>query len=157
MGGRGSSSGLSTTNGIPASNLNNGRIEKNSFFGEVKKTTNKYMVFDQVKDKDSAIIMTKNFAVVKGNPVLVTGPNTCIYLKDWQFRRMVNRDGIDAFAVKINKNYFKEYTFRSSFDFSGEKDTFESLHKVATSQHLRRQEWKSGGIVLIRQNDWRVI
>lgn len=129
--------------------------QKTRFFGEVLHTTNKYFYVDQVKDNDSAIIMTSNIAVVKGNPVLVTGDNTAIYLKDWQFRRMISKDGIDTYAVKINRNYFKEYTFKSNFQefsFGGKKDTFDSLRKVAIEQQKQKRQWKSGGRVIIQQH-----
>lgn len=144
---------------IPESNVQVGeftrRKTKDPFFGEVLHATNKYFYVDQVKDNDSAIIMTSNIAVVKGNPVLVTGDNTAIYLKDWQFRRMISKDGIDTYAVKINRNYFKEYTFKSNFQefsFGGKKDTFDSLRKVAIEQQKQKRLWKSGGRVIIQQH-----
>ena len=110
------------------------------------------MLFDQVTNKENAIVMTNNIAVVKGNAVLVTGKNSAIYLKDWQFRKMESDNGATAFAVKINKKYFKEYTFQSSFDFGGEKDTFETLWEKAFSQQKQKQAWKSGGRVIISRN-----
>lgn len=146
------------SNGMPPSNVDGwrGPKGKDAFFGEVAKISNKYMMVDQVKDADSAIIMTNNVQVVKGNMVMVTGRNTAVYLKDWQYRRMVSEDGAEAFAVKINRNYFKEYTFRSDFDFGDKKDTFDSLHKTAAQQQRRKTKWKSGGRIIISNNGWRV-
>lgn len=139
---------------IPESNVSNysGAKEKDAFFGTVAKKSNKYMLLDQVTNKEDAIVMTNNIAVVKGNAVLVTGKNSAIYLKDWQFRKMESDNGASAFAVKINKKYFKEYTFQSGFDFGGEKDTFETLWEKAVSQQKQKQAWKSGGRVIISRN-----
>lgn len=157
MGGRGSSSGIS--GGMPSSNIASygARAQKDSFFGEVVKTSNKYMLFDQVKDKDNAIIMTNNIKIIKGNPVMVTGKNTAIYLRDNQFKLMKQRDGIEAFAVKISRERFKEYTFKSGFDeFSfSKKDTFDSLWKTAAKQQRKKQTWRSGKAVIISTNAWR--
>lgn len=156
MGGRGSSSGIS---GMPASNVSSykGIKENDRFFGTVAKVSNKYMMFDQVSDKDNAIIMTNNIKVIKGNPVMVTGRNTAVYLKDGQYRLMEQRDGTQAFAVKINRSRFKEYTFRSDFSdfYFDKKDTFDSLWKTAASQQRKKQKWKSGGMVVIGSNYWR--
>lgn len=151
MGGRGGNSGISA---IPQSNVSGfkGIKEHDSFFGTVAKVSNKYMMVDQVTDKDKAIIMTKNVAVVKGNAVLVTGENSAVYLKDWQFRRMVNRDGEEAYAVKINRNYFKEYTFKGSFDYIGAKSSFDDYWNVAAQQQRAKNTWKSGGVVIISHN-----
>ena len=113
------------------------------------------MVFDQVSDKDHAIIMTRNIQIVKGNAVMVTGQHTAIYLRDNQFRLMEQRDGTTAFAVKISRDRFKEYTFRSSFDFGGEKDTFDSLWRISVAQHRRQEEWKSGGRIMISDRYWK--
>ena len=145
MGGRGAMS--ASASGIPTSNVADykGHKEKNPFFGEVAKVSNKYFFFDQVKDTNSCIVVTNNLTAIKGNPVMITGKNTAIYLKDWQFKRLESRDGTEAYAVKLNKNYFKEYTFKSDFDFGGEKDTFDSLYKVAISQHKAKRGWKDGG------------
>lgn len=147
-----------SSNGIPPSNVEGwrGTKGKDPFFGEVAKTSNKYMMVDQVTDADSAIIMTNNVQVVKGNMVMVTGRNTAVYLKNGQYRRMVSEDGAEAFAVKINRNYFKEYTFKSDFDFGGKKDTFDSLHQTAAQQQRQKTKWKSGGRIVISSNGWRL-
>lgn len=156
MGGRGSASGIG--GGIPESNVSTfkGAHGQDPFFGEVAKTTNKYMMFDQVRDKDNAIIMTNNIKIIKGNPVLVTGDHTAIYLKNGQYRLMVdNKNGVEAFAVKVNRNNFKEYTFRGAFDNApAKKDTFDSLWKKAVSQQKRKQKWKSGGRIWIDNWSW---
>lgn len=156
MGSRGASSGAG--NVIPQSNVSNysGAKATDRFFGEVAKTSNQYMMFDQVKDKDNAIIMTNDVKVIKGHMVMLTGENTAIYLKDWQYRLMKTKDGTEAFAVKINRNSFKEYTFKSGFsDYGGEKETFDSLWKTAIAQQRRKTQWKSGGRIVVSSNYWR--
>lgn len=151
MGSRGASSGMSK---IPPSNVT-GRKKKDYFFGEVEQTSNKYMKFDQVKDEDNAIIMTNNVKVIKGNMVLITGKNTAVYLKDWQYQLMKTREQDEAFAVKINRNYFKEYTFKNGFeDYGGEHETFDSLWKTAAQQQRRGTKWRKGKMVIIMQNYW---
>ena len=106
MGGRG---GNSTGGGIPPSNVGKyGKPKKDSFFGEVQSVSGKYFIVDQVKDRDNAIIKTKNITAVKGNIVMVTGNNTAVYLKDWQARRIYDKQTGEAYAVKINRKYFKE-------------------------------------------------
>lgn len=156
MGSRGSSSGASSA--IPKSNVKGfkGKISKDSFFGEVAKISNQYMMFDQVTDKDNAIIMTSDVKVIKSNMVMMTGENTAVYLKPWQFRLMENNDaGIQAFAVKLSRKYFKEYTFKSGFDdYGGQKETFDSLWKTAASQQRRRTKWKAGKRVIVSNNSW---
>ena len=110
------------------------------------------MLFDQVTDRDSCIVMTNNIKVINGNVVMVTGQNTAIYLKDWQWRKMTNQETGDAFAVKLNKGYFKEYTFKNpftEFGFDDGKDTFDTLWKTAAKQQRKKRAWKSGGRVIV--------
>lgn len=159
MGGRGAtSSNLKESSNIASNvNKNNTSTSDDRFFGTVQHESQKYFYFDQCenRDSDTCIVMTNNIKVVKGNPVLVTGNNTAIYLKNWQFRLMESREGMTAFAVKVNKNYFKEYTFKNNFDGLSfeKKDTFESLREVAIEQHKQRRAWKSGGMVTIGSYD----
>lgn len=156
MGSRGASSGATSV--IPPSNVKDfkGTKTNDSFFGEVAKVSNKYMLIDQVQDRDNAIIMTSDVKVVKGNMIMMTGENTAIYLKPWQFRLMENYDlGVQTFAVKLSRKYFKEYTFKSSFDdYGGERETFDSLWKTAAAQQRRKTKWKVGKRVIISNNSW---
>lgn len=159
FGGRGAVSSIAgNTGSIPSNvNKNNGSTSDDRFFGTVQRESQKYFYFDQCenRDSDTCIVMTNNIKVVKGNPVLVTGNNTAIYLKNWQFRLMESREGMTAFAVKVNKNYFKEYTFKNNFDGLSfeKKDTFESLRQAAYEQHKQRRAWKSGGTVTVSNYD----
>ncbi len=124
------------------------RILKKDFFGQVVKATNKYYRFDQVLSDDKIIIVSRDVVSIKGKPVYVTGSNTAIYLKDWQFRRMATRHGGgDMWAIKLDRNYFKEYTFKNpirdseGFNFHKKQENFDSLRKVAREQ----QEWQLKG------------
>ena len=112
--------------------------DKERFFGEVKQLTNKYFTFNHIVDDDTIILITKNIITVKGNPVLVVGNNKAVYLKPWQIKSVHNYyDGFNADAVKLNRNYFKVYTFKNDFEgFSFDNDeTFESLAEIAKSQN----------------------
>ena len=110
----------------------------NKFFGEVKNTSNKYFKFNHILNEDEIIIVTGNVKFIKDNFVLVVGNNKVVYLKEWNIVRVHNYDlGLNAYAVKLNRKYFKTYTFKSDFeDFYFEKDdTFESLIEIAKEQN----------------------
>lgn len=114
-------------------------IEK--FFGEIKHVSNKYITFDHVIDEDCIVLVTNNIVEVKGTPVLVVGKNKAVYLKDWQIRRVHNYDdGFNGYAVKLNRNYFKVYEFKTDFEnFSFDKDeTFDDLCEAAKSQNSEK-------------------
>ena len=111
------------------------------FFGEVKHVSNKYFTFDHIVDDDCIVIITNNIVDVKGTPVLVVGRNKAVYLKEWQIRRIHNYDdGLNGYAVKLNRSYFKIYTFKSDFEsFSFDKDeTFDDLCEIAKSQNSKK-------------------
>ena len=116
--------------------------EKNSkdierFFGEHKMTSNQYFTFNNVQDEDNIIIITNNVKSIKKNPVLIVGNNEVVYLKDWNIVPVMNWEkGIDAWAVKLNRKYFKVYTFRTEFEdfYFEETETFDSLMEVAKEQ-----------------------
>lgn len=110
----------------------------NKFFGEVKNTSNKYFKFNHILNEDEIIVVTGNVKFIKDNFVLVVGNNKVVYLKEWNIVRVHNYDlGLNAYAVKLNRKYFKTYTFKSDFeDFHFEKDdTFESLIEIAKEQN----------------------
>lgn len=137
---------------IPESNVKYPDMAKrDSFFGKVLQRSNKYFIPDQIKDEDNAIIKTNNITVVKDSIVMVTGNNTAVYLKDWQVRRIFDKELGEMYAVKINRNYFKEYTFKTNFsEFSfDKKDTFDSLWEAAKMQHEQAREIKNDGVILI--------
>jgi len=107
------------------------------FFGEHKMVSNQYFTFNRVQDEDNIILITNNLKEIKGNPVLVIGNNQAVYLKDWNVVPVMNYDfGVDAYAVKLSRKYFKPYTFKSEFsDFHFEQtDTFDSLLETARKQ-----------------------
>ena len=106
------------------------------FFGTVTKKSNKYFEYNSIIDDDNIIIITNNIKVLKGNFVIVDN-NKGVYLKDWQVRPVHNYyTGMNAFAVKLNRNYFKPYTFRFNFDDMAfeQEDTFDSLKECAATQ-----------------------
>lgn len=114
--------------------------ETKKFFGEIKKVSNKYFAFDHVIDEDNFIIITNNIIMVKGNPVMVVGENKVVYLKDWNVKLVHNYfEGIDAYAVKINRKYFKVYTFKNIIDgYEGMKEeTFDDLKAIAATQEMK--------------------
>lgn len=107
------------------------------FFGEVTKKSNKYFEYNSIIDEDNIIIITNNIKTIKGNMVMIVDNNKAVYLKDWQVRRVHNfYNGVSAFAVKLNRKYFKPYTFR--FDFEDmvfeQEETFDSLKECAAEQ-----------------------
>ena len=74
---------------------------------------------------------------IKGNPVLIIANNKAVYLKDWLVKPVHNYfNDIYAYAVKINRQYFKPYTFKSDFeDMCIETEyTFDDLLNVAKEQ-----------------------
>lgn len=114
----------------------------NFFFGEGnwKNKSNKYYSFKRVLNENEIIIVTENIRIVKENPVLVIGNNKVVYLKDWAVRPVRNyENGVYAYAVKLNKNYFKVYTFKSDFEdlFFEKEDSFDDLLKTAKEQEKR--------------------
>lgn len=88
------------------------------FFGEdVKMISNKYFKFTYVIDNDNIILITNNIKIIKGNYVLLVDNNKGVYLKDWQVRPVHNfYNDMSAYAVKLNRKYFKPYTFKFNFE-----------------------------------------
>lgn len=112
--------------------------EKKRFFGECTNYSNNYFTFKHDIDNDNIIIVTNNIVFTDKAPVLVVGNNKAVYLKDWQLMPVRNYyEGIYGYAVKLNRNYFKVYTFSSNFEnFSFDKeDTFDSLLEIAKQQN----------------------
>jgi hypothetical protein len=110
---------------------------KDRFFGEVKKVSNKYFTFDRIINEDEIIILTNNIKDIKNSPALIVGNNKAVFLKDWLVKRVHNwEEGMDFFAVKLNRKFFKVYTFQNPFeDYSfDQEDDFDSLYKVAQEQ-----------------------
>lgn len=111
--------------------------QKERFFGETKNKSNKYFEFKHYIDEDNCIIITNNIKYIKGNPVLVVDNNKVVYLKDWLVKPVRNYyNGIYAYAAKINRKFFKVYTFKNDFeDMAFEKEnTFDDLLEIAKEQ-----------------------
>ncbi|MGI6157665.1 MAG: hypothetical protein ACOYH4_04250 [Saccharofermentanales bacterium] len=105
--------------------------------GESYRASNKYFHDRHYIDDDTIVINTNNVITVKGNYVLVIDKNQAVYLKDWNVREVRNWDmGWQGHAVKLQRKYFKPYTFRKNFDdYAFDKpDTFEGLVRVAKEQ-----------------------
>lgn len=107
------------------------------FFGEVKHKSNKYFEYNSVIDNDNIILITNNIKVIKGNYVMLVDNNKGVYLKDWQVKTVHNFfTGMSGYAVKLNRKYFRPYTFNFEFeDMAFEKEeTFDSLMEIAKTQ-----------------------
>lgn len=117
------------------------------FFGETKSRTNKYFTFNRIKNENEIVILTNNIKTVKGSPVLIVGSNKAVFLKDWAVRKVHNYEhGINTYAVKLNRNYFKTYTFTNAFEGYEDmgEDDFNSLYKVAEDQNKVNLEIAEG-------------
>ena len=104
---------------------------------DLQHVSGKYIKFNHVIDDDNIIINTNNVKTIKENFVLIVDKNKAVYLKDWQVRPVHNYDlSLNMYCVKLNRRYFKPYTFR--FDFEGfdfEKEvTFDELKEIAATQ-----------------------
>lgn len=118
------------------------------FFGEHKMISNKYFTFKHVQSDDEIILITNNLKSVKNNVVLVIANNQAVYLKDWNIVPVSNFDeSIEAYAVKLNRKYFKAYTFQRDFeDIAIEPpETFDSLLATAKEQDAENMKIKVNG------------
>lgn len=121
---------------------------QDKFFGELTQVSNKRFTFDGSKheSEDEITIVTNNVRRFKDNLVLVVDNDKVVYLKDWQAVPIYSyEEGVNASAVKLNRNFFKTYTWKGTFiDFNfEEEDTFESLQKLAEKQ-ANEFVWKNG-------------
>ena len=117
------------------------------FNGGWERESNKYFTFNRVIDNDNIIIVTDNIKILKDNHVLVVNNNQVVYLKDWQIHCVHNYYlEVNAYVVKLNRNYFKPYTFSFNFDdMSFDKaDTFDSLYELAKKQNEENLKWAFG-------------
>ncbi|WP_289068899.1 hypothetical protein [Faecalibaculum rodentium] len=118
------------------------------FFGKVENKSNKRFQFDGSahKNPDEITIITGNVRRFKDGFVMPVGNNKLVYLKDWQVLPVYNHEEIgNAEAVKLNRKYFKTYTWKSEFeDFYFEnEDTFDSLAELAKEQ-ANQLTWRMG-------------
>ncbi len=118
------------------------------FFGDdIKMKSNKYFTFTRVIDDNNIIIVTNNVKLIKGVYVLVVDNDKAVYLKDWQIRKVHNYfENINAYAVKLNREYFKVYQFKTEFeDFFFEcEETFDVLLEMAREQEKENLKFAKG-------------
>lgn len=143
--------------GSGRSGLDNNKMsftDHNSFFGNVHKVSNKYFIPEkQVIDDDNIIIATNNIKAIKGNPVMIVGPNQAVYVNR-NIAGLNIRNGefsaYDNYAVKLNRQKYKTYTFRNGFDeFSFDKtQTFDDLLKIAKQQEKAKNKYSTHSIYI---------
>lgn len=124
---------------------------QNKFYGELKEVSASRFTFDGTahEDQDTVTIVTNNVRRFKNNFVMMVDNNKVIYLKEWQIRPIYNHEMIgSAFAVKLNRNFFKTYTWKSEFTdaYFEKEDTFDSLAAVAKEQ-AHQLKWKQESVV----------
>lgn len=134
---------------------------KDKFYGERNSVSNSRFTFDGTahESQDEITIVTKNVRRLKDNLVLIVGNNKLVYLKDWQAKPLYSHElGLNASAVKLNRKYFKPYTWKAGnfldVDFEQE-DTFDSLRDVAREQ-ANQQTWKSGHYGGCQELEWLI-
>lgn len=116
---------------------------KSVFGKDVQQNGNKYLWKHYIND-DEINIVTNNiqFWMNRGAYVMWVDNNKVVYLKDWQIQPIRNEQG-KAYAVKLNRAYFKPYTTYQNDDYGFEKeDTFDDLVKVAKEQDANPQYYK---------------
>lgn len=115
------------------------------FFGKDnwEKISNKYYTIDNsVIDDDNILLRTTNIVTYYKNnerkTLLLVGANKAVYLKDWQLKAVQEYPAGNSYFVKLNRKYFKIYTFKSNFkgfEFEFEHDCdFDDLKEEARSQ-----------------------
>lgn len=121
--------------------------QKDSFFGEVERVSNKYFKFQHFHDDDNITIVTSNIKQIKGNYVMIVGENQAVYLKDWSILPIHDYDmGANTYAVKLKRQYFKPYTFKtpfSEFGISG-SETFDDFVALSKNQDKNRIKYARG-------------
>lgn len=106
------------------------------FFGEVRRKSNKYFHFCRMVSDDVAIIVTNNLTTINGSPAMIVGENSAVFLKDWNIVPVrMERGTMNSYAVKVDRRYYKPYTFSQPFDYTGEEmSTFDDVLDVARMQ-----------------------
>lgn len=121
------------------------------FAGGIKKVSNQYYKFNNYIDDDNVIIVTRNLKMIKDTPVLMISNNKAVYLKEWQLKPVStwseDYGTEEGFAVKLNRNYYKPYTFKEKFAgyHFGEEDelnSFDDVVKLAKEQQAHDTKWK---------------
>lgn len=113
------------------------------FGGKGEHIYKKTYKFDHVIDDDNVVITTNNLQFVKDGHALIVGKNKAVFLKNWQVRHTTINDPnwgkLGTNLIKLNRNYFKVYTFRNNFEDiaieDGEEMTnFDDVLKLAKEQ-----------------------
>lgn len=129
----------------------------NFFLGEgnYQQVSNKYTTFKRVIDDNNILVVTDNLKIVKDSIVMMVDNNKAVYLKDWQVRKAFSWDaGVDSYVVKLNRNYFKTYTFKNDFKnvYLKKADTFDSLLADAKAHQKTNLKMKISGL---KDDDYR--
>lgn len=106
--------------------------------------SNKYFTFKNVINDDECILITNNIKVVKGSYALIVDNNKAVFLKDFQIKQVYNYfNDLSAFAIKLNRKYFKTYTFQNDFEdmYFEKEETFDDLMKAAKEQEIANNKW----------------
>jgi len=123
-----------------------GNFDNDRFYGKGNwKANGRDYTFKHDIDNDNIIVATSNVKKIKDSYVMIVGKNKAIYVKDWAIKPVYNWDkGISGYLVKVNRNYFKPYTFKTDFEeYVGDsEDTFDSLKEVAKSQDKENIKWR---------------
>lgn len=126
-------------------------FEGNSFFGNTTQKSGDYFTMEKQVSSDGNTIAfaTNNIVVRNGSPILITGENEGIYLKDKQYQGVgIKSNGnkvSDAIMVKITKSEYnnaKRYKVNSG-DISVNDTSFEGLKKVAKAQQKAKNQYKA--------------
>lgn len=139
------------------------------FFGKngTEKVTGQYFKINHNPDENTVIIEApENRLRVtgRGDLVFLTDKNKCYYLNEKSSLPVLSYNKDDNthnlhMAVKLNKDYLKEYTFKNEFDgtenlkpISG----FEDLKKIAAEQDKNKRSYKnvSGSELLEKRSEY---
>lgn len=127
-----------------------------SFFGNVHKVSNKYFIPEkQVIDDDNIILMTSNIKAVKGKTVMVVGPNQAVYVNNIAGANIKNGNTLitNTYAVKVNRQKYKTYTFRNGFDDAPSKvESFDDLLKIAREQEKSKNQYSLHSIYIFNSS-----
>lgn len=114
-------------------------LKASEFFPNVKMESNQYFVAERVIDEDTIVIITKDIIVnpYKQTILFLVDNNKAVYLKPQNVKYVSNYfNGLNGYAVRLNRNFFKVYTFKNDFEgFSFDNEsTFDELVEIAKSQ-----------------------
>ena len=110
---------------------------------EPQRESNKYIKFNHVLDDDNIIICTNDITFYNSKNsyepsyMLMVDNNKAVFLKNWQVRICKCRYTEEFYAVKLNRKYFKVYTFKNEFEnmIFEKEQTFDDLKELAILQN----------------------